>query len=92
MSRCPYPPVPNNTLNQIATGFAASITYADDQLALWNASSFEAAAAEFDASVNITAADLQGVNSFTIADTIIGGAPYPSCMHSTHQDCAALGC
>ena len=48
--------------------------YANDQTALWDAPTLEAAAARFDASVNITAADLAGVSAFTVADTVIGGA------------------
>ena len=65
--------------------------YADNQFALWNASSYETAAAKFDASVNITAADLQGVNSFTVADTIIGGEPASAaCWRPTSRCCSLV--
>ena len=72
---------------------AGAIVYADDQLALWDVPSYEAAAAQFDASVNITAADLEGVNAFTVADTIIGGQlalPFGCmCLQATLQGCAS---
>ena len=45
--------------------------YADHQFQLWNASLEEAADSFQD--LNVTAADLAGVDSYIVADTILGG-------------------
>ena len=46
--------------------------YADNQLQLWNTSLEEAA--DLFQDLNVTADDFAGVDSYIIADTILGGA------------------